>query len=155
KKTSIQARSGDRKALKALSAAALEPDLDRRWIKINEALEVDRFIRFMALEVMIGHRDGYCLARNNFRVYRDVDTGKMVFFPQGMDQLFGIANLPWTPHMAGLVAKSIMEIPAGKERYENSFRSLFEALFKPDVLSRRLDEIVQSLRAGMNGSEFE
>ena len=36
-----------------------------------------------------GHRDGYCLARNNFRVYHDVDSGRFVFFPHGMDVLFG------------------------------------------------------------------
>jgi hypothetical protein len=155
KKTSVQARSGDRKVLKALSGAALEPDLDRRWSKMNDALEVDRFVRFMALEVMIGHRDGYCLARNNFRVYQDLDTGKMIFFPQGMDQLFGIADLPWMPHMAGLVAKAIMETPEGKERYATTFRSLFEAVFKPNLLDGRLDDIVRTLGSALNASEFE
>ena len=32
--------------------------------------------------------DGYVMNRNNYRVYHDLDTGKMVFFPHGMDQMF-------------------------------------------------------------------
>ena len=91
KKTSIQAPAQDRKALKALAEAALEPGLEQRWSRLEKVLELDRFIRFVALEVMLCHRDGYSLARNNFRVYQDLDTGKMVFFPHGMDQLFGSA----------------------------------------------------------------
>ena len=154
KKTSIQAPREDRKGLKALAEAILEPDPVQRLSKLDNALELDRFIRFMALEVMLCHRDGYCLARNNFRVYQDLDTGKMVFFPHGMDQLFGSADLPWIPHMAGLVAKAVMETPEGKERYSHEFRRLFETLFKQDRLSHRVDHIIEPLRSTLDASEF-
>lgn len=56
------------------------------------------------MEVMLGHRDGYCLARNNHRVYHDLDSGKMVLFPHSTDQLFGSLALfcpglsPLFPH---------------------------------------------------------
>jgi spore coat protein H len=155
KKTSIQAPSRDRTVLKSLAKAALEPDLGRRWSRLERVLEVDRFIRFMALEVMLCHRDGYCLARNNFRVYQDLDSGKMVFFPHGMDQLFGSAELPWTPHMAGLVAKAVLETPQGKQIYSQTFRSLFEELFKPELLTSRVDECVNPLRSALDASEFK
>jgi CotH protein len=154
KKTSIHAPSQDRKALKALAEAALEPEPEQRWNKLENVLEVGQFIRFIALEVMLCHRDGYCLARNNFRVYQDLDTGRMVFFPHGMDQLFGSADLPWTPHMAGLVAKGVMETPQGKQCYNREFRLLFETRFKPELLTNRVDELVEPLRSALNASEF-
>src|SRR5437016_389930 len=50
--------------LKALAAAAQEPDLERRWERLGQTLDLSRFISFMAMEVMTCHRDGYCLARN-------------------------------------------------------------------------------------------
>ena len=116
KRTRIEAPAQSRKLLESLSGAALEKDLKRRWARLHDVLEVDRFIRFMALEVMLAHRDGYCLARNNFRLYQDIGSGRMVFLPHGMDQLFGVGELPWEPHMAGLVARAILEIPAGKQQ---------------------------------------
>src|SRR6185369_6086366 len=57
--------------LKALAVAAKEPDLHLRWQRLQQVLDIDRFVTFMAMEVMTCHRDGYCLARNNFRIYHD------------------------------------------------------------------------------------
>ncbi len=97
---------------------------------------MDHFVAFMAMEVMLGHRDGYCLARNNYRVYHDLDSGKMVFFPHGMDQLFGNPDAPWQPHMAGLVAKAVMETTEGNRRYRASFASLLTNIFRVPDASR-------------------
>ena len=79
----------DRLDLKALAAAAQEPDAAQRWQHLQQVLDVDRFISFAAMELMANHWDGYCIGRNNFRVYHDRDTDKIVFFPHGMDQMFG------------------------------------------------------------------
>ncbi|TMP97186.1 MAG: hypothetical protein E6L09_13700, partial [Verrucomicrobia bacterium] len=129
----------EQRDLEALAAATREPDLGRRWQRLEHTLELDRFVTFMALEVMICHRDGYCMARNNFRIYDDPETGRMVFLPHGMDQLFGKADLPWKPHMAGLVARSALETPEGRQRYEAQFRSIFTNLFIVDRLTNRVN----------------
>ena len=90
-------REDDQPDLQVLAEAALEPELSRRWQRLQDALDVNQFITFMVVEVMICHRDGYCLARNNFRIYGDPETKRMVFFPHGMDQLFGKFDMPWKP----------------------------------------------------------
>jgi hypothetical protein len=108
----------------------------------------------MALEIMICHRDGYCLARNNFRIYDNPETRKMVFFPQGMDQLFGKSDLPWKPHLAGMVAQSLMETTEGRLRYETRFGTLFTNLFAVDKLTNRVNQIVGSLRPYLKREEF-
>ena len=154
KRNSVLAPSQGRAALKRLAAATLEPDLQRRWQRLQEALDTDRFLSFMALEVMLGHRDGYCLARNNFRVYHDLDSGKMVFFPHGMDQLLGTADLPWLPHTTGLVAAALLETPEGKRLYQARFATLFTNLFQPDVLNRRVDQLVNEVRPGLSGTNW-
>jgi hypothetical protein len=154
KRTSIQAPAQDRTALKTLGEAALEPDPTRRWNRLNTALDLERFIRFMAVEVMLCHRDGYCLARNNYRVYQDVDAGKMVFLPHGMDQLFGKPDLTWMPHMAGLVAQAVMETKEGKEEYIKAFRTIFETRFKPQFLTNRVNQIMASLAPIVEESEL-
>jgi len=140
--------------LKALADAAAEPDAGRRWERLAEVLDMDRFLSFMALEIMLGHRDGYCLARNNFRIYHDPDTGKFVFLPHGMDQLFGKADFPWKPRLAGIVAKAILDTPEGQRRYAERFTTLFTNLFKADALADRVDALLGGLRPELSGREF-
>jgi len=65
--------------LKRLAAAAREPDAGRRWNELKLALDMDRFITFMAAEIMICHWDGYSLSHNNFRVYHEAARDKIVF----------------------------------------------------------------------------
>ncbi len=155
KRNSVLGPVENREALKTLAAAAVEPDPARRWRSLEAVLDTDRFLAFMAMEVMLGHRDGYCLARNNFRVYHDLDTGKVVFFPHGMDQLLGTADLPWQPSLAGLVARGIMATSEGRQRYAAVFSSLFTNLFRSAVLTNRVDQLAMELRPVLRSSEWD
>ena len=155
KRSSVLAPVENRVALKTLAAAVVEPDPARRWQRLEAVLDTDRFVAFMAMEVMLGHRDGYCLARNNFRVYHDLDTGKVVFFPHGMDQLLGTADLPWQPSLAGLVAQGVMATSEGRQRYAAVFSSLFTNVFKAAALTSRVDQLATELRPVLSGSEWD
>ena len=154
KRNSIHAPHRKSAALEALAQAALEPDPERRWQRLEPLLDLDEFIRFMALEVMLGHRDGYSLARNNFRVYENLDTGKVVFFPHGMDQLLGNPALPWQPQMAGLVARAVMTTPKGHQLYRESFMNLFTNLFNTAGLSRTVTQLPERLGPWLSPSEL-
>jgi spore coat protein H len=154
KRNSVQAPRQDRAALEALANAALEPDAANRWPGLERTLDVDEFVAYMAMEVVVGHRDGYCLARNNFRVYHDLDSGKMVFFPQGMDQLFGNPDATWQPRMSGLVAKALMDTAEGHRRYRATFESLFTNVFRVPMLNRRVDQVVAHLGPALTAREY-
>jgi spore coat protein H len=153
-RNSVQAPVLGREALKALAAAALETDPVARWPRLEQSLAVDEFVTFMAMEVMLGHRDGYCLARNNYRVYYDLDSNKIVFFPHGMDQLLGNPDAVWQPHMAGLVAKAVMETGEGRQRYRTRLTSLFTNVFQVPLLKDRVDQVVARLGPALTASEF-
>jgi hypothetical protein len=153
-RTSVVGKRHDRDELTKLAAICLKGEPRERWELLGSVLDRERFISFMALEVMLCHRDGYCLARNNFRVYEDADTSKILFFPHGMDQLFGSADLPWEPHMAGLVAKAVLETAAGRERYRQQFGYLFTNVFRTQLLTNRVNEVVSRLRPLLSDSEF-
>jgi hypothetical protein len=136
----------DRRDLVTLTAAAREPDLAKRWETLGRTLEVDRFVSFMAMEVIACHRDGYCLARNNFRVYHDLDTGRLLFFPHGMDQLFGRPDATPTPAMAGLVARAVMETSEGRRQYRERLGSLLTNVFDVAMLHRQADAFVARVK---------
>jgi hypothetical protein len=125
----------DRSDLQALARAARELDPEARWRALDRVLDVERFLSFMAMEVIAAHRDGYCLARNNFRVYHDVDAGKLLFFPHGMDQLFGNANTSILPTVSGLVARALLETPQGRTRLEATLEPTGEPVMSCGKLS--------------------
>jgi spore coat protein H len=143
----------DRSDLEALTDAALEPDLARRWTRLQGALDMDRVLSFMAAEILLGHRDGYGLARNNFRVYHDVDSGRLIFFPHGMDILFGNARAPLDVRMSGLVAQAITEIPEGRRAYRARCAQLFTNQFNVTNLHARVDETLARLRPALPRDE--
>ncbi|MBI2949369.1 MAG: CotH kinase family protein [Verrucomicrobia bacterium] len=144
----------DQTALKRLAAAAVEPDLRRRWEHLRAALDMDRFLTFMAVEVMIGHWDGYGLGRNNFRIYHDAAADKIVFLPSGMDQIFSKADLPWKPKLRGLVARAVMETSEGRQQYAARFKELFETLFSDERLTNRVNQFLAELRPFLRTDEL-
>jgi hypothetical protein len=154
KRNSVQAPRKDRAGLRALANAVLDSNPLHRWEGLEKVLATDEFISFMATEVILCHRDGYCLARNNFRLYEDFETGKISFFPHGMDQLWGNPAAPWRPQMAGLAARAVIETPEGRTRYRERLGNLVTNLLQPDLLARRVDQLVAELHPFADAGEF-
>lgn len=109
--------------LKALLAATREPDLTRRLDQMGRVLDLDKFISFMAMEMLLVHGDGYCLRKNNYRIYHDPASDRLVFIPHDMDYLFGDPLKRLNMPMTGLVARAIMEVPGKSGRMRASFPS--------------------------------
>jgi spore coat protein CotH len=125
----------------ALLAAAREPDLDRRWERLQQVLDTDRFITLLAWTTITWNWDGYPMARNNYRVYHDPETDRLVFFPHGLDQMFWKARGTIRPRLNGLLAAGMMEIPRVEEAYLDRLRTLATDVFDPERLGRRIDEL--------------
>jgi len=105
---------------------------------LEQTLDLDRFISFLAMEMMICHWDGYALNRNNFRIYHDREKDRMVFLPQGVDQVFQRQNTSIFPPMTGLVARSALEIPEVRQRYSERVVQLLTNVFQIQVITNRI-----------------
>ena len=128
--------------LKALVDATKEQDPSKRWEALGRVLDLDRFVAFMVMEVMTCHWDGYCLGRNNFRVYADRDSNKILFFPHGTDQMFQNPTSPiHPPNMQGMLAQVVMRTPQGRRMYREKFGMLFTNVFKAELLTSRVDTV--------------
>jgi spore coat protein H len=157
-KTTLEAHSGehpdDHSDLARLLAAATERDPEARWAKLNQVLDVNRFISSLAMEVLMCHWDGYAMNKNNYRIYHDLDTDRMVFIPHGMDQMFGMPE--WErrsspeasiePMMRGAVARAVMNSPEGRKLYFERLQSLRMRLFDPEQLIRQVQELDRHIR---------
>ena len=146
--------------LRALAKAVDEPDPAVRWKRLNQTLDLDRFVSFMAMEIMLCHWDGYCMNQNNYRIFHDLSANKMVFIAHGMDQMFGTgtmrlaggkssAECPIFPPWHGAVAEAVMSTPEGRHLYLERLGQLYTNLFKVDLLQARVDELAGKVQVAL------
>jgi len=143
----------DRSDLTNLVQAAREPVPARRLARLEQALDVERFLSFAATEALIVHWDGYAIGCNNYRVFHDVSQDKMVFIPHGLDQLFGVSsspNLSLTPPFKGMVARTLFAVPEMRRRYLERIEKLSTNEFRVEALLARVDRLAGRLRPALS-----
>jgi spore coat protein H len=142
----------DRKELKALVAAANEPDAILRMEKLNKLLDMDEFLSMIVMEHMTYHWDGYLYKKNNYKVYHDPSTDKISFFPHGMDQMFWsppgavVPKAPATLPPDGLIARALLDTSEGRRRFKERAGLLYTNVFNVEALTNRVNEIQARIR---------
>jgi spore coat protein CotH len=135
----------DHSDLRTLIAAVQETAQNRNLASLEKALDLDRFLSMLSVEVMAWHWDGYGLNKNNWRIFHDAGADRMVFIPHGLDQTFGIANrgpVEFTKERwSGAVAQVVMRTPEGRRRYRERFGQIYTNVFQLDKVLGRIDEI--------------
>ena len=135
----------DQSRLRALAAAVREPDLKTRLASLENTLDLDRFISFIVMEAMLWHWDGYVMNRNNFRIYHDRDSNRMVFLPHGLDQILTKPDGPMFPQAAGLVARSVLEIPEANRRYRERMAQLLTNVFNLVAITNHIHQVADKI----------
>lgn len=150
----LEADSGEdrtnRTDLVRLVAACREKGASNRLAALEKSLDVDRFLSFAAVEILLQHWDGYCLGPNNFRVFHDTSQDRMVFMPHGLDQILGIGLSPpqnLTPKWDGLVARGLLNLPEGRRRFLDRLEQVFTNSFIEEKLLTRVDTLAAQVRS--------
>jgi spore coat protein H len=136
----------DRADIKALAAAAREPDKARRFQKLETLLDLDVFISYMVVEAIAWDWDGYPFKCNNYRVYHDPVKNKITFIPSGMDQMFWDVNGPVLPDFGGMVARGLVDTPEGRKRYIARAKEIMAKVYKTNDLIKRLDQLEKRIQ---------
>jgi spore coat protein H len=135
----------DRSDLQRLNTAARISDPAARWTELQTVLDMDRFISFMAMEILLNHIDGYCLMQNNYRLYFQPGGRQAVFLPHGTDRMFGDPTAALEPPMRALVANAVITTPQGHARYEKRLQELIGTAFDPSGITNRIAQAVRLL----------
>ena len=138
----------NRADLTNLVAAVREKGVATRLTKIEQTLNVPRFLTFAAVEVILQHWDGYCLGPNNYRVFHDAERDKMVFMPHGLDQILGVGISPPTtlvPVWKGTVARGLIGTPEGRRRYLSELEHVFTNHCDETQIIAKVDRLAQGI----------
>jgi hypothetical protein len=125
--------------LRALAETCRDPDMKSRWKRLEQLVDVPDFVRFLALEAMLGHWDGYAFNSNNYRLYFEPSKGAR-FIPHGMDQCFQDPGMSVLDMPRALVASSVLKNPEWRSDYRKAIARLLPE-FDPARLMKRLEPV--------------
>ncbi|KAF9976315.1 hypothetical protein BGZ65_007886, partial [Modicella reniformis] len=125
---------------------------DAAIAEIDKQLELDMFMRFMVLEYLTGHWDGYWEMQTNDGLYRDpTDNNKWYYLGQDFDGTFGV-NIPsadptfveWsytqypTAFPAAVLINGLLENPTRRATFGKYLTKTVEVLFNNVTLTNRI-----------------
>jgi hypothetical protein len=139
----------------ALVAAAWERDPARQWKRLQEVLDVDRFISLLAITTLTWNWDGYPMARNNYRIYHDTETDKLVFIPHGLDQMFWEPQGTIYPRMNALVSAAVLRAPEARRLYRQRLAELHANIFQENVLTNRVNQLAAFIQPYLPNASAE
>jgi spore coat protein CotH len=129
--------------------------------EIGSYLDVDAFLRFLAVNALLSNLDSYLGYGHNFYLYLVPSTKKFVFIPWDLDLSLATWPAAGTPEQlvelslahphAGknLLIDRLFAIKAHKERYLEIVKDLVKTSFTREKLVKQLDEIEKALKAPM------
>jgi hypothetical protein len=138
------------------TSRVLEKGDDILLEELGKYLDIDKFITYWAMEVLISHWDSYSGNRNNSYLYRDPNTGLYNFIPWGTDQSFrepedwfgpvlGRSDtMPWAVYAHGAIARRLYAFAETRRRYESTLRSLLEEVWDEKELLQRIDTVTST-----------
>jgi hypothetical protein len=132
---------------KLLFEATKISDQAQRWTRLHQVLDVDEFISFVALEMFVGHTDGYTLNRNNYRIYHDPFSDHFVFITHGLDWGFAQTGVSIRPPLNSIVVRAVLDTPEGAARYRERVGQLFTNAFNVPALTNRVNDVAAKLKA--------
>lgn len=157
----------DKTRITEFSQALREGDPAKRRDRLGRILDIDAYLRHLAVENILVHGDGYSYRANNYRVYEDPAAGKFAFILHGMDNVFGVdswgqssprAYVFACPGVAPLYPGASMTAVAQalwgdkqdaalRERFRRQARAVYEQAIKGRDWSKRAEEITANLKA--------
>ena len=124
--------------------------------EIEAILNVENAIRFLAVEALIGHWDGYSYNQNNFYILENPDNDKIELIPYDLDNTFGINWIPndWATHDLMNWANELEERPLHnrllavdefRELYVKTLWDLMAGVFTEASLFPEMDRLQDML----------
>ena len=130
--------------------SALQDESDAGLEALGKIVDLDRFLSFWAIEVLIGHWDGYAGDRNNYWFYREPE-GRFVFIPWGTDDTFHLRDDPNPfddisdppPSVLALTAipNRLYNHPEWRTGYAERLTEILESVWDTDELLAAVDEM--------------
>ena len=143
--TKTNRRTNNRADLWGLAAALATSD-SSVLTEVAARVDLDQFLSYWAMEVLLKHGDGYAAFNNNFYLYHDPVTDRFQFLPWGIDRALrpqqGTGQQrPASVYAAGLLARRLYLLPQAQASYINRLQVLLNSVWDEKVIIQEIDRI--------------
>lgn len=114
---------------------------------LKDWIDLGHFARFMAMEILCDHWDGY-LSPNNYRLYRNPSDRKFYFIPHGADQLFRNSsnNLFGSSRGRSVIVEAFRSTDEGELMLEEALHYLLSTVWNPEKIVAQIMQDYNRLR---------
>jgi len=133
---------------------ALDVKESKLIASLGRVIDVDSFMKFWAMEGLVGHWDGYSSNRNNYYLYHDPLSGKFNFIPWGIDTILSVgspiaardpnANTALFAYSA--ITRRLVELPQIRQRYRAQMQALLNTLWSESTILAEINRMENLLR---------
>jgi len=157
----------DKSRITEFTNALREGDPARRRDRLGRILDIDAYLRHLAVENILVHGDGYSYRANNYRVYEDPASGRFHFILHGMDNVFGVDSWGQSSPRAYVFASPVVaplypgasvtavaqalwgdkQDAALRERFRRQAFAVYAQAIQGRDWARRTEEVTANLKA--------
>ncbi|MAD25692.1 MAG: hypothetical protein CMO44_16150 [Verrucomicrobiales bacterium] len=151
----FERKFGSKKADKILKKISLALKLDNKKTlkELGRYLDLESFYSFWAMEVLLGHWDGYVSNKNNYFIYFDSKSDRLSFLPWGLDQLATDRNMFWRRDFDppksikadAAIPRRLYDHPESQKYYFEVLRLLLDEIWVEDKLISQIDDLYKMI----------
>ncbi len=151
--------ANDRSAIAEMVAALTAPDASL-VDQLTPIMDVDGYFTFWAVEVLLGHWDGYAGNTNNFFIYDDPTDGRIHFLPWGADAVFqpgvtyGQTGLTAIAAQ-GVLARRLYLNPPTQSQYVDRMMEVLAGVWDEVALLAEVDRMHDLIEPYAGGPDWE
>lgn len=139
--------------LPKLLDALHEPDAGKQWTKLQAIVDIDAYLRYLALEAIMCHWDGYSYNKNNYRLYENPENGRFQFILHGMDQMFADTKQSLLRPPQAQVGAIVWRHPEMRERYWTILQDVYTRVIKNTNWPARVQEDGRRLQVALSSDQ--
>lgn len=121
--------------------------------ELERKFDVDSWLRYAAIDVLMGNWDGYIYNKNNYYLQLDYHTGQFHYLPYDLDNTLGIDwvgqnwttrnVMSWAPSSESRpLFKRLLQVPEYSTRYQNYIRNYAQGILSPAVIAQKAASMI-------------
>lgn len=146
---------GDQADLHALCRAAALTNRTERLQALARVLEIDQFLDYLAIEIILGNWDGYAFHQNNYRIYHNPGSNRMTFLPHDLDNTFFESGMCIVPPRKGLLTAALLDSESARQEFRQRIARLAPKVLDPQHIKQRIQASIARLSEGANTEEAD
>lgn len=143
--------------LRAISKTLAESSDEDLPNELGKHLNIDQFLTFWALEIILGHNDGYCSNRNNFFAYQNpTDQNRIVLIPWGLNYLQEgeKKNTDVKDFMGAQIPRRLSRIPRYRDSLKSRILYLLNTIWDESQLTSFIDDLAMQVSSGQSNANY-